>query len=85
MLVGTVIQLVMFILFALSSEALLQYAAFLNIAIGTAFYKPASDAMVTHTVHEEHRKEVFAVFFIIKISEYTFVKIREIRASIRYN
>lgn len=62
MILGSSIQTGMFALFALSPSPWLDYAAFLGIGIGTAFYKPASDAMVADLVDESNRKEVFATF-----------------------
>ena len=62
MILGGAIQTGMFALFALSPSPWLDYGAFLGISVGTALYKPASDAMVADLVDDKNRREVFATF-----------------------
>ncbi|QRG67976.1 MDR family MFS transporter [Brevibacillus choshinensis] len=62
MLLGASLQTVMFALFAVSSSHWIDYAAFIGIGLGGAFYRPASTAMVADLVPTQHRREVFATF-----------------------
>lgn len=62
MILGGAIQTGMFAVFALSPSPWLDYCAFLGISVGTALYKPASDAMVADLVDQTNRREVFATF-----------------------
>lgn len=62
MLVGTAVQTLMFIIFALSPSHWIDFAAFIGIGVGGAVYRPASAAMVADLVPAEERREVFATF-----------------------
>ncbi|WP_235515855.1 MFS transporter, partial [Exiguobacterium sp. Leaf187] len=60
MLIGTFLQMSMFILFAVSSSPWIDYVAFIGIGIGAAFYRPASSAMVADTVPKDELRQVYA-------------------------
>ncbi|MGG0719188.1 MFS transporter [Robertmurraya massiliosenegalensis] len=62
MLMGSSIQGVMFIMFALSISPWVDYLAFIGISIGGAIYRPPSAAMVADLVPERERRQVFATF-----------------------
>ncbi|GGH79881.1 multidrug resistance protein [Pullulanibacillus pueri] len=62
MLIGASFQTLMFVLFALSSSAWIDYIAFIGIGLGKAIYSPASNAMVADLVPEQNRRQVFATF-----------------------
>jgi len=62
MLVGTFLQMSMFVLFAFSTSYWIDYIAFIGIGIGAAFYRPASSAMVADIVPERALRSVFATF-----------------------
>ena len=62
MLLSTITLTWMFLLFLIVDNIWLQYLAFIGITIGTAIYRPASDAMVADIVPVENRKQVFAIF-----------------------
>ena len=61
MLVGTFIQAIMFILFALSPSPWLDYAAFIGVSIGGAIYRPAKFCTVGY-ISPETLRDVFATF-----------------------
>lgn len=62
MLSGTLIQVFMFALFALSLSDWTNYIAYILISFGRTLYYPASNAMVADLTPEKERREVFAVF-----------------------
>ncbi|AFH60774.2 MDR family MFS transporter [Paenibacillus caseinilyticus] len=62
MLLGAALQAGMFALFALSPSPWLDYAAFIGLGLGGAFYKPAGAAMVADLVPAPDRRRVFAAF-----------------------
>lgn len=62
MLLGTSLQMAMFILFAVSSSHWLDYIAFIGIGLGGALYSPASAAMVADLVPTSNRRQIFATF-----------------------
>lgn len=66
MLMGSFIQALMFILFALSMSPWLDYFAFIGISMGGAIYRPPSAAMVADLVPETERRQVFATFTTAK-------------------
>ncbi|MFX4304216.1 MFS transporter [Exiguobacterium sp. A1_3_1] len=65
MLIGTFMQMSMFILFAVSSSPWIDYVAFIGIGIGAAFYRPASSAMVADTVPKDELRQVYATFMTV--------------------
>lgn len=65
MLIGTFLQMSMFILFAVSSSPWIDYVAFIGIGIGAAFYRPASSAMVADTVPKDELRQVYATFMTV--------------------
>lgn len=62
MLLGALLQTVMFALFALSPSHWIDYLAFIGIGLGGAIYRPASSAMVADLVPPENLRQVFATF-----------------------
>ncbi len=62
MLLGALLQAVMFILFAVSPSPWIDYIAFIGIGFGGAIYRPASSAMVADLIPAENLREVFATF-----------------------
>ncbi|GIN62877.1 multidrug resistance protein [Robertmurraya siralis] len=66
MLMGSSIQALMFVLFALSMSPWLDYLAFIGISFGGAIYRPPSAAMVADLVPEAERRQVFATFTTAK-------------------
>lgn len=62
MLLGSLVQVVMFALFALSLSDWINYIAYILISFGRTIYYPASSAMVADLTPEKDRREVFAVF-----------------------
>ncbi|WP_134685081.1 MDR family MFS transporter [Brevibacillus migulae] len=62
MLLGAVIQALMFALFAVSPSHWIDYLAFIGLGLGGAIYRPASSAMVADLVPAEHRRQIFATF-----------------------
>jgi len=62
MLMGALLQTLMFALFAVSPSHWMDYLAFIGIGVGGAIYRPASSAMVADLVPAENRREVFATF-----------------------
>lgn len=62
MLLGALLQTVMFALFALSPSRWFDYIAFIGIGLGGAIYRPASSAMVADLVPAQDRREIFATF-----------------------
>ncbi|HAB33978.1 MAG TPA: MFS transporter [Exiguobacterium sp.] len=65
MLIGTFLQMTMFILFAVSSSPWINYVAFIGINIGAAFYRPASSAMIADTVPKDELRQVYATFMTV--------------------
>lgn len=63
MLLGSFMQFIMFALFTISPNALVDYVAFIGIGLGGALYWPASSAMVADLTPEEDRRIVFATFY----------------------
>ncbi len=62
MLLGALLQTVMFTAFAMSSSHWIDYMAFIGIWLGGAIYQPASSAMVADLVPAQDLREVFATF-----------------------
>ncbi|EST12501.1 MDR family MFS transporter [Sporolactobacillus laevolacticus] len=62
MLLGAIIQTVMFVSLALSPSIWLDYFSFMGISLGTALYSPPSAAMVADLTPEKERRQVFATF-----------------------
>jgi len=62
MLLGSSIQTIMFLFFALSENHWISYMAFIGIGLGRALYRPASHAMVADLVPQQERRQVFATF-----------------------
>jgi MFS family permease len=62
MLLGAMIQTVMFAALALSPSAWLSYFYFIGVSLGSALYSPPSSAMVADLVPERERRHVFATF-----------------------
>lgn len=62
MLLGTIIQVVMFAIFALSNSHWINYLSYIGIGIGGSIYRPASSAMIADLVLEKDRRIVFATF-----------------------
>jgi MFS family permease len=62
MLMGSSIQTVMFVLFALSPSPWVDYIAFIGIGLGGAIYRPASSAMVADLTPADQRRQIFATF-----------------------
>ncbi|KAB2453101.1 MFS transporter [Bacillus sp. CH126_4D] len=62
MLLGTIIQVAMFAVFALSHSHWINYLAYIGIGISGAIYSPASSAMIADIVPEKDRRVVFATF-----------------------
>jgi MFS transporter, DHA1 family, multidrug resistance protein B len=62
MLIGSFMQAFFFALFSLSISPWFDYAAFIGISMGKAFYRPASSAMVVDLVPDAQRRSVFATF-----------------------
>ncbi|WP_422117911.1 MDR family MFS transporter [Bacillus thuringiensis] len=62
MLLGTIIQVVMFAIFALSNSHWINYLSYIGIGIGGSIYSPASSAMIADLVLEKDRRIVFATF-----------------------
>ncbi|WP_211326536.1 MDR family MFS transporter [Paenibacillus flagellatus] len=62
MLIGALLQTVMFALFAVSSSHWMEFFAFIGLGLGGAIYKPASSAMVADLVPAQDRRQVFATF-----------------------
>ncbi|MFD1177384.1 MDR family MFS transporter [Paenibacillus puldeungensis] len=62
MLLGTMLQALMFAMFAVSPSHLLDYFAYVGVGFGGAMYRPASSAMVADLVPVEHRRQVFATY-----------------------
>lgn len=62
MLMGALLQTLLFALFAMSTSHWVDYIAFIGLCLGTAIYKPASSAMVADLVPAPSRREVFATF-----------------------
>ncbi|WP_290770255.1 MULTISPECIES: MFS transporter [Exiguobacterium] len=62
MLVGTFSQGILFFVFALSTNAYVDYITYIGIGFMGAAYKPASSAMVADLVPTEHLRNVFATF-----------------------
>ncbi|MEQ2525632.1 MFS transporter [Bacillaceae bacterium CLA-AA-H227] len=66
MLVGSTLQAMMFIAFAMSWSPWLDYLAFIGIGLGGAMYRPPSAAMVADLIPESERRQVFATFTTAK-------------------
>ena len=62
MLAGTFSQGFLFLVFALSTNAYVDYITYISIGFMGAIYKPASSAMVADLVPTEHLRNVFATF-----------------------
>lgn len=62
MLLGAIIQTVMFVSLALSPSIWLDYFSFMGISLGTALYSPPSAAMVADLTPKKERRQVFATF-----------------------
>lgn len=62
MLLGASLQMIMFVIFAVSPSPWIDYLAFIGIGFGGAIYRPASSAMVADLVSAENLREVFATF-----------------------
>lgn len=62
MLLGALLQTVMFVLFAMSPSYWIDYIAFIGIGLGGAIYKPASSAMVADLVPAQNLRQIFATF-----------------------
>ncbi|MBP1082236.1 MDR family MFS transporter [Bacillus capparidis] len=62
MLMGSLLRVVMFVLFAMSTSHWIDYLAFIGISLGGSIYKPASSAMVADLITEKDRRRVFATF-----------------------
>ncbi|UQZ77564.1 MFS transporter [Niallia circulans] len=65
MLLGTFLQMLMFVMFALSTSPWIDYIAFIGIGLGSALYRPASSAMVADLVPERNLRQVFAAFMTV--------------------
>ncbi|WP_203287720.1 MFS transporter [Metabacillus sp. cB07] len=65
MLFGTLIQMLMFVMFAFSTSPWIDYIAFIGIGIGFSLYRPASSAMVADLVPEKNLRQVFATFMTV--------------------
>ncbi|MMZ59034.1 Multidrug resistance protein MdtH [compost metagenome] len=62
MLLGALLQTVMFALFAVSPSHWIDYIAFIGIGLGAAIYRPASSAMVADLVPAQNLRQIFATF-----------------------
>lgn len=62
MLLGTLMRMGMFALFAMSISPWIDYLAFIGISLGGSIYHPGSYAMVADLTLEENRRKVFATF-----------------------
>lgn len=62
MLLGSILQSVMFAIFALSPSRWLDYAAYIGVGLGGSIFTPASSAMVADVTPEKDRRMVFATF-----------------------
>lgn len=62
MLLGTLLQALLFAIFAVSPSHILDYFAYVGVGFGGAMYRPASSAMVADLVPVEHRRQVFATY-----------------------
>ncbi len=62
MLLGALLQTVMFALFAVSPSQWIDYIAFIGLGLGGAIYRPASSAMVADLVPVQNRRQIFATF-----------------------
>ncbi len=62
MLIGTLVQMLMFALFAGSTSPWVDFVAFIGIGLGGALYRPASSAMVADSVPPDQLRQVFATF-----------------------
>lgn len=62
MLLGAVMQTLMFALFACSFSPWVDYVAFIGAGLGGALYRAPSLAMVADLVDEQDRRGVFALF-----------------------
>jgi MFS family permease len=62
MLLGSAIQTMMFVFFAISPSPWIDYIAFICIGLAGAIYRPASSAMVADLVPQENLRQVFATF-----------------------
>lgn len=62
MLLGALLQTIMFALFALSPSHWVDYLAFIGVGLGGSLYRPASTAMVADLVPVQKRRQVFATF-----------------------
>lgn len=62
MLLGSILQSVMFAIFALSPSRWLDYVAYIGVGLGGSIFTPASSAMVADVTPEKDRRMVFATF-----------------------
>ncbi|GIO29291.1 MULTISPECIES: MDR family MFS transporter [Paenibacillus] len=62
MLLGSILQSVMFAIFALSPSRWLDYIAYIGVGVGSSIFTPASSAMVADVTPEKDRRMVFATF-----------------------
>jgi MFS family permease len=62
MLIGSFLQTIMFVFFALSPSHWIDFIAFIGIGLGGSIYRPASSAMVADLVPEQNLRQVFATF-----------------------
>ncbi|KHF35791.1 Multidrug resistance protein MdtH [Paenibacillus sp. P1XP2] len=62
MLLGSILQSVMFAIFALSPSRWLDYVAYIGVGFGGSIFTPASSAMVADVTPEKDRRMVFATF-----------------------
>ncbi|AUM67077.1 MFS transporter [Brevibacillus laterosporus] len=63
MLFSVAFEVLMFLLFFLSSSPWMMYLAFVGLNLSASLYQPASEAMIADLTNEEDRNFVFAMFY----------------------
>lgn len=79
MLLGALLQTVMFALFAVSPSHWIDYIAFIGLGLGGAIYRPASSAMVADLVPPQYRQELLWTCAVVLLLYFIaiFIMVRE--------